>query len=33
METRSFATTENMSRFWQGHTIEQVRAALGLRKQ
>ncbi|HZE68950.1 MAG TPA: peptide deformylase [Pyrinomonadaceae bacterium] len=33
METRSFATTENMSRFWQGQTIEQVRAALGLRKQ
>src|SRR6266567_3492177 len=29
METRSFATTENMSRFWHGQTIEQVRAALG----
>jgi peptide deformylase len=33
METRSFATTENMSRFWQGQTIEQIRAALGLRKE
>lgn len=33
METRSFATTENMSRFWHGQTIEQVRAALTLRKQ
>ena len=33
METRSFATTENMNRFWQGQTIDQIRTALGPRKQ
>jgi peptide deformylase len=30
MEPRSFSTTENMGRFWQGESIEQIRAALGL---
>lgn len=30
MATRSFATTENLGRFWQGQSIEEIRAALEL---
>lgn len=32
MEPRSFSTVDNMSRIWNGLTIEQVRTALGLRQ-
>ena len=30
MQTRSFATTENVDRFWKSRTIEQVRKDLGI---